>query len=99
MLSGMHEMDPIEAEAERLAPYPKTEPSHAGMAGFFIVGCILAAFTGFADIELEGRAYVAFLLVTGCAFLGPFIYFNRQKRRHFKVWSELYERNRCAKGS
>lgn len=92
MLSVMHDPDAIEAEAERLAPYPKVEPSHAGMIGLAIVIFPVIFFCALAGIDLDGgnpRAGLAFLAVAACSFAGPFIYYNNQKRRHFNAWSRL----------
>jgi hypothetical protein len=99
MLSGMHVHDPIEEEAERIAPYPKVEPSWAGMTGFAIAGFSLILFCGLAGIELEDhpnpRVWLAFMVMLAVGFAAPFIYFNNQKRRHFAEWERHW---RKAKG-
>jgi predicted small lipoprotein YifL len=104
-IRDMHDRDAIEAEAERIAPYPKTEPSHAGMYGLFITAAALTVFCALAGIEFDDgqnpRAWLAFLAVAACGYAGPFLYFNSQKRRHFTVWGRLdtQARERDAQGS
>ena len=91
MLSGMHDRDAVRAEAERNAPYPKIEPSWAGMYGFAIACVVSGVFAALAGIDFDedGRAGFALLAMVAIGFAGPFIYFNNQKRRHFQEWLRL----------
>jgi hypothetical protein len=101
----MYDRDAIEAEAERRAPYPKTEPSWAGMYGLAIIAAVLTLFCALAGFDLEGgdnpRLGFAFIVVAAFGYVGPFIYFNNQKRRHFNllVTLETLARERDAQGS
>ena len=91
MFGAMLDRDSIEKEAERIAPYPKTEPSWAGMYGFTMAAFSLALFVALAGIDFEEnrRAYLAFLAMLVVGYAGPFVYFNNQKRRHFRAWARL----------
>ena len=94
MLSGMHDWEAVEAEAERIAPYPKIEPALGGGVALAASLVALDLFSFLAGIDLEGRAWLAALAVSACVAGGVFVYFNNQKRRHFSEWSRLDKRAR-----
>ena len=84
--------------ASHYAPLPPHEPSHAGGAGAFIVGCIVAVFAGFAGLDLDefaGAAGASIIL----GFLGPFAYYISIERKHYDAWSKEYEALRKETGN
>ncbi len=91
MFGAMHDPDSISEQAERNAPYPKIEPSHAGLTGFMITGFAMVIFLAISGIEMEGHTRVALAVyaMIAAGFAGPFIYFNNQKRRHWREWARL----------
>jgi hypothetical protein len=91
--AGMAERHLYEVALERVNqshPYPEQEPSHAGFYGLAITGVVLVVFLGVAGIESEA---VGIPLVITCAlgFLGPYLYFQNQRRRYYDLVRQEYE--------
>ena len=75
--------------ASHYAPMPKHDPIQAGLASAFVAGMVVTVFLAFAGMRSEGftTAIAGTMVVT---FLGPYIYFKNQKRKHLDAaWREL----------